>query len=99
MSINAIHRAQTGLHVAGRKLQSSAHNMANMNTPNHQDERTNGVDTGQGAHPVTQTVGTRGTDLVANTVDAKVGQITYSANLAVVKVASKMQGELLDIKG
>ena len=98
MSMNAIHRAQSGLNVAQRKLQSTAHNTANMNTEGHQDERTQGVESLGGARPVTERNQAAGSDPVRNAIEGKQAQITYSANLAVLKVASDMQGELVDLK-
>ncbi len=99
MSINAIHRAQSGLHVAERKLQSASHNSANMNTEGHRDERTEGVESVSGAEAITRTASKAGHDPTSNTVERVVSQLTYTANLAVLKTASEMQGELIDVKG
>ena len=99
MSMNAIHRAQSGLECVSAKApvhrsQHGKHEYRGSPGRTHSRRRVC-----RGARPVTERNQAGGSDPVRNAIEGKKqAQITYSANLAVLKVASDMQGELVDLK-
>ena len=97
MSIGAIGRAQSGLRVAGSKLDAAAHNSANLATKQARQLDVSGVETPTGVEPRVSQRETQGIDPVSVSVDRTVAAVTYTANLAVIKTADEMLGETIDL--
>jgi len=89
--------ALSGLGAASLQLQSSAHNIANAQTPGFrrqqviQEARTDG---GVDAAPTRATVA--GEALAEDIVNQMQASVLYRANLAVLRTGDRMLGSLLD---
>ena len=90
--------ALSGLNAASLQLQSSAHNIANAQTPGfqrqvvHQSQETEGVITSVGKSDEV------GADLAADLVEEMQSSYSYKANLRTIQTQEQMVGSILDIK-
>ena len=89
--------ALSGLHAAKTRVDASAHNVANANTPNfqrqtvHQSQETEGVVTTVGkAEEI-------GVDLATELVEQQAASYAYKANLRTIRTQEEMMGSLLDV--
>ena len=103
--------AHSGMRASTLRLQSSAHNVANLNTDGFdplrvvQQDRANGgvsatVETVNTQNPTIQRgsdiVETSGTDLGEEMVEQLVAQRSHEANIATLRTADEILGALLD---
>lgn len=120
--LNAIGIALSGLQAASRKVEASASNIANMQTPDYkalttsQSAQTDQSGNGQGVssqnipktNPFTPsyapdspfannegTVNTPNVDLAEEAVNMTMAEVTYKANIAVIKTVQDMTDEML----
>ncbi len=97
-SISSI--AQSGLQAAQARLDASAHNTANTNTPGVRRLRTEQSEVaGQGG--VTSTVQREpqaGTALEQEVVDQMTATYAFKANLKTIQAEDRMMGALLDVR-
>ena len=102
--------ASSGLRAESRRLEQSAHNVANVNTDGYEAARvesrseahggvSTAVYTRQGLPaPAATTPGSSTTDLAEETVTQMSSQRAFQANIAVLRTADAMLGELVDRK-
>jgi len=91
--------AVSGVHAASTRLDVSAHNIANAQTPNfhrqvvhQQSQETAGVMTSVGkAEEV-------GPDVAADLVEQMQASYSYKANLRTIQTQEQMVGSILDVK-
>lgn len=96
-SISSI--AFSGLQAAQQRLQSSAHNVANLATENFQREEVNARPrAGGGVDVRVQQSPAKGDALEKDMVDQLQAKNAFLANLKVFKTADSMAGALLDKK-
>lgn len=95
----------SGLQAATTRLDASAHNIANAQTPDFRREvvRQQTVGTGQGQEQpgVVVTIGKSseiGADLAADLVEQMAASATYKANLHSIRTQGELMGSLLDIR-
>lgn len=88
----------SGVQAASTRLNTSAHNVANSETPDfhrqvvHQSQETAGVVTSVGkAEEV-------GVDLATELVEQQAASYAYKANLRSIRTQEEMMGSLLDIQ-
>lgn len=94
-SISSI--ALSGMNAAQASLQSSAHNVANLNTPNfHREEVRQTPQAGGGVTVSRQQASVEGASLEADVVAQLQAKNAFLANLAVFKTSNQMAGALLD---
>ena len=96
MSFSSISRA--GMNTAQAALNTSANNIANMNTPGFQRQevrQTARTESGVSAAPATTAAGRSA--LEADVVTQLQAKNAFLANLAVFKTSDKMAGALLDM--
>lgn len=98
--------ALSGLQRHSRAVHVAAHNVANVNTDGYRSVRydgaTDGVTTRNAMGPdVVDADGNvpSGVDLASEFVEIKRAEIGYRANAAVLRVADRLTGELLDVLG
>lgn len=90
--------AVSGIHAAATRLDVSAHNVANDQTPGfrrqvvHQSQETAGVVASVGKADEI------GTDLAAEMVEQAAASYTYKANLKTIQTQDQLTGSLLDLK-
>ena len=99
MPLKAMYTALSGARHAGRMLNASAHNVANMNTAGHRDVRVDAQSTESGVVSHVRQSDREGFDPVQNVVLQRTGQLTYRANLAVIRADDEMRGTLTDLVG
>ena len=95
--------AASAIHLETRRLAQSAANVANLNTENYEPQHVTGRAAAQGGvEAVTYTRGgglqptaASGTDLVEETATQIGGLRAFQANLAVLRTADEMLGELV----
>lgn len=90
--------AVSGVQAASTRLNVSAHNVANANTP---DFRKQVVQQSQEAAGVVTTIGKAeevGVDLAAELVAQQAASYDFKANLRTLRTQEEMMGSLLDIK-
>jgi len=95
--MNMSSTALSGLRVAQSMLNASAHNIANVNTPNAVRQTVVPVTEPMGG--VTATISnaaSSGDTLASDVVTQLQAKNAFIANLAVFKVANQLQGTLLD---
>lgn len=90
--------ALSGMNAARAVLNSSAHNIANLNTPGfrRQEVHQNAQADGGVETALTTTTGIEGQSLEADVVAQLQAKNAFLANLAVFKASDKMAGALLD---
>ena len=94
-SISSI--ALSGLNAAQVALQSSAHNIANQNTPGfRRQEVAKNAQTGGGVATTVTTVSAEDASLEADVVAQLQAKNAFLANLAVFKTSNLMTGVMLD---
>ncbi len=120
--LNAIGIALSGLQAASRKVEASASNIANMQTPDYEalttaqtaqsDQNGNGQGVSSQNIPKTQAftpsyapdspfansegyVNTPNVDLAEEAVNMTLAEVTYKANVAVLKTVDEMTNEML----
>ncbi len=97
MPLRAMGLARAGMNVASRKLDTAAHNTANMVTEGYREVDARGVEAQGGVRVHIRTSQTTGVDPVRAVVDRQFAALMYRANLEVVKVADEMVGETTDL--
>lgn len=94
-SISSI--ALSGMNAAQASLNSSAHNIANVNTPNfRREEIVQSAQAGGGVTGARQQASVEGASLQADVVTQLQAKNAFLANLAVFKTSNQMAGALLD---
>jgi flagellar hook-associated protein FlgK len=91
--------ALSGLSAAQLRLDASAHNVANAQTPGFRRQQV--VQQAQAAGGVqasVQTAELAGDDLATDLVQQKVALYSFKANLHVLQTEDEMLGSLLDVK-
>lgn len=89
--------ALSGMNAARAVLNSSAHNIANLNTPGfHRQEVHQNAQADGGVEAALTTTGIEGPSLEADVVAQLQAKNAFLANLAVFKASDKMAGALLD---
>jgi len=104
MSITAISTALGGMQAASERLEQAAGRIVRAGASIEPTSATTPASTPNAAATANQPVARLSSpaslnsdDLVGGIVDAKLAEISYKANLNVVKVANEMLGALLDI--
>ena len=96
-SISSI--ASSGMAAAQTRLQTSAHNMANLQTDGFKRQQvTQTAESGGGVSTTLSKADKPGNALESDVVSQLQAKNEFLANLAVFKTANKMQGALLDEK-
>lgn len=94
-SISSI--ALSGMRAAQTSLNSSAHNVANLNTPNfRREEVLQTAQAGGGVAIARQQASVEGASLETDVVAQLQAKNAFLANLAVFKTSNQMAGALLD---
>lgn len=94
-SISSI--ALSGIQAAQTSLNSSAHNVSNVDTPNfRREEVLQSAQTGGGVAVSRQQASEDGTSLEVDVVAQLQARNAFLANLAVFKTSNQMAGALLD---
>jgi len=94
-SISSI--ALSGMNAAQATLNSSAHNIANMNTSGfRRQEVVQSAQTGRGVSTAITTANVEGSSVETDVVEQLKAKNSYLANLAVFKTSNKMAGALLE---
>jgi flagellar hook protein FlgE len=111
MAVRVFDRARSGLELAQAKLATTAHNSANTLTEGFERVQATGVEAagggvevqiskeGAAAAEVAEALPGGPAKPVDDAIERTTAQALYRANLATVKVADEMTGELLDIVG
>jgi flagellar hook-associated protein FlgK len=96
-SISSI--AHSGLQAAQLKMNTSAHNVANMQTPGFRAQTVQEEAEPQlgGVRATTGRAAQEGVALENETVDQMEATYSFSANLQVMKVQDRMMGSLIDL--
>ncbi len=88
----------SGLHAAGLRMAASAHNIANMNTPDAQAHRVVQRDRPNlGGVDAWETRTDRPPDLVEDIVDQRIARHAMSANAAVLRSQDQAYGTIIDL--
>lgn len=91
--------ASSGLQAAQARLNTSAHNVANGNTPGFTRKTVQAVAQPQGGVQVSLSrAATEGPNLTQDVVDQLSAKQAFAANLAVLKTADRVMGSLLDTR-
>ena len=94
-SISSI--ALSGMNAAQATLNSSAHNIANMNTSGfRRQEVVQSAQIGGGVSTAITTASVEGSSVETDVVEQLKAKNSYLANLAVFKTSNKMAGALLE---
>ncbi len=89
--------AQSGLNAAQRRMDSSAHNIANVETGNFRREDVTQEEVAEGGVKAnTRRASVPGEALAKDLVDQKSAGYAFDANLKVIQTEKKMMGRLLD---
>lgn len=90
--------AQSGLQAAQQRLSSSAHNVANLNTPGfrRQDVELQAAPSPSGVRAQVAQAPQPGVALEAEAVEQMAAGYAFKANVLVLRVAQDMAGTLLD---
>lgn len=89
--------AQSGLNAAQRRMGSSAHNIANVETDNfHREEVTQEAVAEGGVKSSIRRAPVPGEALNKDLVEQKSAGYAFDANLKVIQTEKKMMGQLLD---
>ena len=97
MSLLAIGRAQSGMHVAGARMNAVANNSANLNTEGYREYEVHGVEDQGSVKTQVRRAPTSGADVVGNAIEMKSAYLMYMANLKVVARSDDMLGATMDI--
>jgi len=90
--------ASSGLQAASAKLNVTANNVVNADTPGYTARRADTVELSTGGVAVESVQDTgQSVDLAQEMVDLSVEKHQYDANAMVVKTADRMLGRLLDV--
>lgn len=98
-SISSI--GNSGLQAAQLRLDASAHNVANMNTPNFRRQVVAQEEAAGSAGvraTVQRTQGAEGVALEQEAVEQMSATYAFKANLQTIKTQDEMMGSLLDVK-
>ena len=97
-SISSI--GNSGLHAAQLRLGASAHNVANLNTPDFRRHSVAQQAAGEGAgvHATVQRGAQAGVALAQEAVEQMSATCAFKANVQVLKTQDRMMGALLDIQ-
>jgi flagellar hook-associated protein FlgK len=96
--MDAMSIAGSGLNAAVAQLNTTANNIANVNTPNYTAEQVNLTDNPTGGVTVDGVQSTdQSVNLANETVNLQNEKIFYGANAMVLRVASQMSGTLLNM--
>lgn len=97
-SLTAI--ASSGIQAAQLRLDSAAHNVANMNTPgfHRQTTRQQAVEPQGGVQAELERASTPGSALEQDVVEQMAATYAFKANVATLKTEQKVMGALLDIQ-
>ena len=97
-SISSI--AHSGLQAAQLRLDASAHNVANMNTPNFRRQVVAQEAAGSAGVRATvqRTQGAEGVALEQEAVEQMSATYAFKANLQTIKTQDEMMGSLLNVK-
>ncbi len=92
--------ASSGLQAAQLRLDVSAHNVANMNTPGFRRQAVTqeAVPESAGVRASVQSEGQEGVALEQEVVEQMSATYAFKANLQTIKTQDAMMGSLLDIK-
>ena len=91
--------ALSGMNAAQTTLNSSAHNLANMNTSGfRRQEVVQSTQTGSGVSTSLTTASAKGASLETDVVTQLQSKNAFLASLAVFKTSNKMAGALLNLK-
>lgn len=93
--------ALSGMRAAATRLRTSAHNVANVQTPDFKAQKVVASDLAGGgveARVVQPMEGASGTDLAGEMVSLSIAQGTYTANLRVLETLNEVRGTILDLK-
>lgn len=89
--------AQTGLNVAQQRLDASAHNVANLQTPGfHRQQVQQQAVAPQGVQADTRKAPHAGAALADDLVNQMSAAYSFEANLKVIRTEQRMLGRLLD---
>ncbi|MEE2786184.1 MAG: hypothetical protein VX589_02525 [Myxococcota bacterium] len=99
MPLKAMYAALSGAQLAGQMLNASAHNTANMNTEDHHDLRVEAEEANHGVISHIRRAKRPGFNAVDNVILRHTGQLTYRANLAVIRADDEMRGTITDLIG
>jgi flagellar hook protein FlgE len=89
--------AQSGLGAASLQLQSSAHNIANLQTPGFRRQQVvQQAQPGGGVNAEVTRAAAPGDDRAADVVGQIEASLVYRANLAVLRTGDRMLGSLVD---
>ena len=97
--ISALSAAQAGLSRSSASIAVAAHNVANLNTDGFRAQRLGGagnLEPRRDTPPAADIPGSD-VDLTEEIVDMKLNEKAFRANVAVLRTANRMSGELLDI--
>ena len=100
MSITAISTALGGMQAASARLEQAAGRIVRAGAsidPTPASTPNAATETSQPVSLLSSPASLNSDDLVGGIIDAKLAEISYKANLNVVKVANEMLGALLDI--
>lgn len=96
---SALSIAQSGLQAAQLRLNGSAHNIANLNTPGFKREtvQQQAVPPSGGVQARTAQAARPGVALEAETVEQVAAAYAFKANVLVLRTADEIAGALLDV--
>ena len=97
---SALSIAQSGLQAAQLRLNGSAHNIANLNTPGFKREtvQQQAVPPSGGVQARTAQAAQPGVALEAEAVEQVAAAYAFKANVLVLRTADEMAGALLDVR-
>ncbi len=99
MSSSVFSVARSGLEAATARLDTAAHNIANMETPGFKRQEVLQTAQPEGGVKVSiQSAPQDGPAMVQDIITQLSASYTYKANLQVVETAKEMSGTLLDVK-
>ena len=97
MSLLAIGRAQSGMQVAGARLNATANNTANLNTEGYREYEVQAVENESGVKAKVRRAPQPGADAIGNAMEMKSAYLMFVANLRVVERSDEMLGQTMDI--
>ncbi len=99
MSSSVFSIARSGLNAATARLDTAAHNIANLETPGFKRHEVAQASQPEGGVVVSiQSAPQAGPDLAQDIITQLSASVTYKANLQVVETAKQMSGTLLNVK-
>ena len=88
----------SGMQAASTRLNVSAHNVANANTPNFQRQVVHQSQEAAGVVTAVDKSEEVGVDLAAELIEQKAASYDYKANLRSLRTQEDLMGSLLDVK-